>query len=64
MTWQAGGAAGEPSCENTPTVSFAVPEEERARSRGIWILVPGVVGFQTKNQRKFSGEGLRWASWT
>lgn len=29
MTWQSGGSAGEPSCENTPTVFISALKEER-----------------------------------
>lgn len=35
MTWQAGGTAGDPGCENRPTVFFSALKEERAGSVGI-----------------------------
>lgn len=56
MTWQAGGTAGDPSCENRPTGFFFSAEGRESRVGRYLGLMPGVdVRRQDKNQRKFSG---------
>lgn len=64
MTWQAGGTAGDPGCENRPTVIFFCAEGRESGVSRYLGLMPGVdVRRQDKNQRKFSGERLGLASW-